>query len=664
MPNDKFKLTTTLKPVGDQITAINDLVKNIKNGKKSQVLLGATGTGKTFTIANVINQIQENTLIIVHNKVIAAQLYGEFKELFKENNVEYYISYFDFYQPEAYIPQRDLYIEKNAQRNDNIEMMRLSTISSLSTKKKCIVVASVAAIYASVAPNDFEEFKFLIRVGLNIKYKDITYKLIKLQYQRNDIELKPGTFRVRGDVIELAPGTDDTYTVRFSMFGDTIESIMIIDPITGKTKKKVNEYLITPANEYIMNTSRIEESLNRISNELKDQIAYFKQNGMLLEAQRIEKRTKNDLESMRELGFCPGIENYSRHLELRNKGETPYTIFDYFKSKNWLLVIDESHMTIPQIRGMYNTDHNRKKVLVDYGFRLPSALDNRPLNFEEFNKKIKNVIYCSATPNEYEIKKSNNIVIEQITRPTGLLDPTIEIKPTKYQVDDLVEQLTNQIKKNEKTFIVVLTIKMAETLTEFLKNQKFKIAYLHHGLKPLQRSKIINDLRRNKYDAIVGINLLREGLDVPEVSLICIFDADKPGIFRNEKALIQIFGRAARNKNGHIIMYADSTTIDMKKAIDETNRRRKIQMEYNKKNNIIPETIKKEIRNDFLTDEEAKILEEYNEMKKKKKTNKNKYSAAINKLKKEMLNAAKNKEYERAAYLRDLVIEYEGNLNN
>ncbi len=656
---NKFVLTTDLKPIADQITAINQLVDNIKHNVKSQVLLGATGTGKTFTIANVIEKLQTKTLIIVHNKTLAAQLYGEFKELFKNNNVEYFISYFDFYQPEAYKPALDLYIEKNAQRNNDIEMMRLSTINSLATSSKVIVIASVAAIYASVSPNDYDEFKFLIKKNEKINYKQFQYQLVKLQYERNQIDLKPGTFRINGDVIEIAPGTSDSYIIRISLFGEIIESIHLVDSLTGSVLKKEEYFIIPPANEYIMNESRFNEGIKRITKELDERIEYFKKSSKLLEAQRIEQRTKADIESLKELGFCPGIENYSRHLELREEGETPYTIFDYYDKNDWLLVIDESHMTIPQIRGMYNTDRNRKQTLVNYGFRLPSALDNRPLNFKEFNSKIKHIIYCSATPNDYEIKESNNIVVQQIVRPTGLVDPSLEIHPTKDQIDDLITQIKKRITKNERTFVTVLTIKMAETLTEYLKNKHIKVAYLHHGLKPLQRSKILNDMRRGKYDVIIGVNLLREGLDAPEVSLVCIFDADKPGIFRNSRALIQTFGRAARNVNGHVIMYADSISKDMKIAIDETNRRRDIQIAYNKKHHIIPKTIIKEIRDDFISDEQMKLMEAaYNA----KKKGKEKQTKAIKRLRKEMLAAAKNKEYEKAAYLRDLIIELDGNL--
>lgn len=656
-----FKLTTEMSPKGDQKQAIDKLSKNIKSGVKSQVLLGATGTGKTFTIANVIEKTQKNTLVIVHNKTLAAQLYSEFKELFKNNKVEYYVSYFDFYQPEAYIPRTDTYIEKTAKQNQEIEMLRLSTINSLATNDNVIVVASVAAIYASVAPEDFNKFRIILQKDQTINFKQFQYDLVRLQYRRNNVDLSPGNFRRKGDVIEIALGYADSYFLRISFFGDTIEDIAKIDVLTGEVIEKLKICVIAPANEYIMNHDRLEESIARIKDELNKTEKKFKLQGKLLEAQRIHERTLRDLESMQELGYCSGIENYSRHLELREEGETPYTLFDYFKKNDWLLVVDECHMTIPQVRGMYNTDRSRKETLVKYGFRLPSALDNRPLNFEEFNDKIDNVIYVSATPNEYEIDKSKGNVIEQIVRPTGLLDPIIEIHPSKYQIDDLVIELQKQIKKKERTFITVLTIKMAESLTEYLKNQKFKVAYIHNELKTLDRAKIINDLRRGKYDVVVGINLLREGLDVPEVSLIAIFDADKPGFFRNEKSLLQMFGRAARNANGRVILYADTTTEAMKIAIDETNRRRKIQEQFNKKHNITPKTIVKPIFEDLKSKDDQKAIEAIFHA--HNKPNEKKTTHAINVLKKEMLEAAKKQEYERAAYLRDLMIDLESQLN-
>lgn len=651
---DSFKLTTDKTPKGDQPNAIKQLTNNIKKGIKSQVLLGATGTGKTFTIANVIKNTQKNTLVIVHNKTLAAQLYSEFKELFKDNKVEYFVSYFDFYQPEAYIPRTDTYIEKSAQQNQEIEMLRLSTINSLATEKRVIVVASVASIYASVAPEDFNVFRIILTKDQQMNMKQFTYDLVRLQYHRNNIDLSPGTFRKKGDVIEIAPGYADNYYLRISFFGDQIEDIAKIDVLTGTVIEKLKICVIAPANEYIMNHDRMEESVKRIKEELVETEKKFRLENKLLEAQRIHERTLRDVESIQELGYCPGIENYSRHLELRKEGQTPYTLFDYFKN-NWLLVVDESHMTIPQVRGMYNTDRSRKETLVKYGFRLPSALDNRPLNFKEFNDKLDNVIYVSATPNDYEIEKSHNCVVEQIVRPTGLLDPKIEIHSSKYQIDDLVIELQKQVKKKERTFITVLTIKMAESLTEYLQKQKFKVAYLHNELKTLDRAKIINDLRRGKYDVLVGINLLREGLDVPEVSLVAIIDADKPGFFRNEKALLQTFGRAARNANGRVILYADTTTDAMRIAIDETNRRRKIQEEFNKKHHIIPKTIVKPIFEDLKSKDDQKAVEAI--FYARNKPNTEKATKAINVLKKEMLEAAKNQEYERAAYLRDLMID-------
>lgn len=651
---DSFKLTTDKTPKGDQPNAIKQLTNNIKKGIKSQVLLGATGTGKTFTIANVIKNTQKNTLVIVHNKTLAAQLYSEFKELFKDNKVEYFVSYFDFYQPEAYIPRTDTYIEKSAQQNQEIEMLRLSTINSLATEKRVIVVASVASIYASVAPEDFNVFRIILTKDQQMNMKQFTYDLVRLQYHRNNIDLSPGTFRKKGDVIEIAPGYADNYYLRISFFGDQIEDIAKIDVLTGTVIEKLKICVIAPANEYIMNHDRMEESVKRIKDELVETEKKFRLENKLLEAQRIHERTLRDVESIQELGYCPGIENYSRHLELRKEGQTPYTLFDYFKN-DWLLVVDESHMTIPQVRGMYNTDRSRKETLVKYGFRLPSALDNRPLNFKEFNDKLDNVIYVSATPNDYEIEKSHNCVIEQIVRPTGLLDPKIEIHSSKYQIDDLVIELQKQVKKKERTFITVLTIKMAESLTEYLQKQKFKVAYLHNELKTLDRAKIINDLRRGKYDVLVGINLLREGLDVPEVSLVAIIDADKPGFFRNEKALLQTFGRAARNANGRVILYADTTTDAMRIAIDETNRRRKIQEEFNKKHHIIPKTIVKPIFEDLKSKDDQKAVEAIFHA--RNKPNTEKATKAINVLKKEMLEAAKNQEYERAAYLRDLMID-------
>lgn len=640
-----FSLVSSNVPKGDQPKTIKSLVENFKNTKR-QVLLGATGTGKTFTIANVIAKIQQPTLVLAHNKTLAGQLYQELKSLFPNNHVEYFVSYFDFYQPEAYLPKSDTYIEKSAKTNQDIEMMRLSTLNSLSQYNDVIVVASVAAIYASASPKDFFDLNLLLKVNEKINQHDLRLHLIKLNYQYNRIELKPGTFRFNGDVLEIAFGFNDEYIIRISFFDDEIEKISKVDLLTGKQIEKINYIIIPPANEYVLNSDNREESFKRIYDEMVERVKYFKNQNKLLEAQRIEQRVKFDLESMKEFGYCNGIENYARHLELRAPGQTPYTIFDFFNThKNgWLLVVDESHMSIPQVRGMYNNDQSRKQSLVEYGFRLPSALDNRPLNFDEFNAKIDKVIYVSATPSEWEIENTNHCIVEQIVRPTGLLDPTILVKNTKNQIDDLINELHQQRDRKEKTFISVMTIRMAEELSELLNSRDIKVAYLHNELKTLERLKIINDLRKGKYEAIVGINLLREGIDVPEVSLVCIFDADKPGFFRSTKSLIQIIGRAARNVNGHIIMYADKLTKEMQEAIDESIRRRNIQIEYNKKHNITPQTIIKDIHDDLI---ELNI----NEGKKDKKP------LSIQKLKKMMLEAAKNQEYELAAELRDQILE-------
>lgn len=650
-----FNLISDFSLKGDQTHSVPELTKNINNKIHQQVLLGATGTGKTFTIANVINNIQQNALIIVHNKTLAAQLYSEFKILFPNNNVEYYVSYFDYYQPEAYIPKTDTFIEKSTKANKEIEMMRLSTINSLASNTPTIVVASVAAIYSSVSPHDFDEFKIVLKVSSAFNQKQLQYNLVNLQYKRNNIEHVPGTFSVKGDVVDITPGYADNYYVRINFEYNKIKKIQIIDSTTSQIKHEWNQYVIVPANEYVLNKTRWSESMQLIQNELETQLKLFKKENKLLEAQRLKERTERDIESLQELGFCSGIENYSAHLELRKTGETPYTIFDYFTKKDWLLVVDESHMTIPQIKGMYNTDRSRKETLVKYGFRLPSALDNRPLNFEEFQKKFCNVIYVSATPNQWEIEKSQGLIVQQIIRPTGLLDPTVEVRNSEFQIDDIVEELRKQVEKKERTFITVLTIKMAEALCLHLRKLKFKVMYMHNELNTLERTKIVNDLRKGLFDIVVGINLLREGLDVPEVSLILIVDADKPGFFRSTQALIQIFGRAARNKNGRIIMYAHHTTSQMQQAIDESQRRRRLQIEYNQKHNIIPQTIIKPINDLIASKEEAKIFNNYI----KGKPSFTKTTKAIRVLKKEMLLAAKNKEYERAAYIRDLIIEFE-----
>ena len=657
--DNSFKLTTDLVPKGDQQQAIDKLVTNLNKGIKQQVLLGATGTGKTFTIANVIAKTQKKTLVIVHNKTLAGQLYSEFKELFNNNKVEYYISYFDYYQPEAYLPASDTYIEKSSKINQEIEMLRLSTLQSLATENKVIVVASVAAIYPSVDPKIFNKFRIILNTNSIYNMKQLQYDLVRLAYKRNDVQLSPGYFKVHGDVLEIIEGYNKNEKIRISFFGNKIEQIAKLDALTSKVKHIWKTYVIYPANEYVADTNMFDISLKNIKKELKQRQQYFIKNHKLVELQRITERTNRDVETLAETGFCSGIENYAMHLELRKPGSTPYTIFDYL-GDDWLLVIDESHMTIPQIRGMYFGDQSRKQNLVDFGFRLPSALDNRPLNFKEFESKIRQVIYVSATPAIYEKKQSKNLVVEQIVRPTGLVDPIIVVKPTTNQIITLCDELDKQIKNHERTIINVLTIKMAEQLTKFLKEKKYKVVYLHNELKTLERDKIINALRHGTYDVIVGINLLREGLDVPEVSCVVIFDADKPGIFRSTDALIQMFGRTARNKNAHVLLFADNVNDALLKAINETNRRRRLQLQFNKKHHIVPHTIIKPIRDDLSGKTEAWVLDAI--FHKKTKTSSKSASRAIKILKKKMLEAAKNQEYEQAAHLRDMIIEFEGKL--
>ena len=650
----QFTLVSQFKPAGDQTKAIQQLAKGIKQNKgRGQVLLGATGTGKTFTVANVIASVNKPTLVLAHNKTLAAQLYTEFKELFPHNAVEYFVSYFDFYQPEAYIPRTDTYIEKSSVTNKEIEMLRLATLNSVSSRRDVIVVASVACIYPSAPPDDFETFRIIIKKGNKYDLAKFKQDLVRIDYKFNKIDLAPGNFRTNGDVFEIAPGHINDYYVRLSFFDDELEEIAQIDSVTGNVREKWNSYVIPPADEYIMNRSRMDESLARIRSELSERIAWFKQENKLLEAQRIEQRTNYDLESLAEFGVCNGIENYSRHMELRDKDATPPTLFDYF-GDDWLLVIDECHMSIPQVRGMYNTDRSRKTSLVDYGFRLPSALDNRPLNFDEFQARMPHTIFVSATPNQWEIAWTNTPIVEQIVRPTGLVDPQIERRPSKHQIDDLLAVLHEQVAKNQRTFIAVMTIRMAEDLTEYLKERNIKVAYLHNELKTLERSIIINDLRRGKYDCVVGINLLREGLDVPEVSLVVVFDADKPGFFRSEQSLIQLFGRAARNIAGKVIMYADGMTSAMQKAIDETNRRRAIQLAYNKQHHITPKTIVKPIYDDISNKDTLgsarKALVKRGQSKKERQQ-------IIEQLREEMLTAASKQDYEQAAQLRDIIME-------
>lgn len=654
-----FKLHSTYQPMGDQPEAIDKLTNNLKNGVKYQTLLGATGTGKTFTIANVIQNIGKNTLVLAHNKTLAGQLYSELKALFPENRVEYFISYYDYYQPEAYVASRDLYIEKDSSINDDIDQMRHSAVSSLLTEDNVIVVSSVSCIYGIGDPDDYENNLFMIREHDIITRKDLLARLIKMQYERNDYELKRGTFRIKGDIVDIVPTGEKEEAIRLEFFDDEVDKIKVIDTLTGKVIGSKKIATIYPATLFSVSDDKLHEAIKRIKEELKDRIAYFKANNKLLEAERIEQRTNYDIEMLEEIGMCSGIENYSRHLTLRGEGETPYTLLDYFKH-DFLLVIDESHVTLPQVRGMYNGDRARKQSLVDYGFRLPSALDNRPLKFDEFESKLDQVIYVSATPTDYEKNKSYEIV-EQIIRPTGLLDPIVEIRKTKGQIDDLVKEIYERIRNNERVLIVTLTIKMSEELTTYLKDLDIKVAYLHSEVKSLERLEIIRQLRMGTYDVLVGINLLREGLDIPEVSLIAILDADKEGFLRSETSLIQIIGRAARNSNGKVIMYADNVTKSMESAITETYRRRSIQDKYNKEHNIIPKTIKKNI-NEALIITKDEIIEEKVDMNNLDNMSKVEKKALIAKLEKEMTEAAKKLDFEQAMSLRDIIFEIKAGL--
>jgi len=648
----KFDLVSKYKPTGDQAPAIEKLVKGIKEGKKHQVLLGATGTGKTFTVSNVIQQVGKTTLVMVHNKTLAGQLYSELKEFFPNNRVEYFISNFDYYQPEAYMPKSDTYIDKSSLTNLELDMMRSSAINSLLEREDTIVVASVAAIYGAIDPSEYRHMSFNVNVNENTNRNDLIKKLIDAQFKRNDLDLAPGSFRVRGDCIEIAPSSTNEFYIRIDMFGDEVERIVEVDPITGKSKASYKEYPIFPAYSYATSRERILKACETIEAELKERLEYFTNAGKPLEYERLENRTRNDVDSLKELGICPGVENYSRHINGMKPGQTPYTLFDYFP-KDFLLIVDESHVSLPQVRGMYNGDRSRKETLVEYGFRLPSALDNRPLRFEEFENKINQAIFVSATPGDYELEKVNGDVAEQIIRPTGLLDPVIEVKPTKHQIDDIMEQIERNVKNNERVLITTLTIRMAEDLTDYLKKRNVKVAYLHSETKTLERTKLIYELRKGKYDVLVGINLLREGLDIPEVSLILILDADKEGFLRSERSLIQIVGRAARNSNGRVIMYGDTITQSMQRTIDETARRRAIQDKYNKEHGIVPKTIIKDIK-EPITIMNANIDTDNISNRSKKMTKKEK-ERMIAQLEKEMKQAAKELDFERAVELRDLM---------
>lgn len=646
-----FKLVSKYKPNGDQPQAIEKLVDGLNKGYKEQILLGATGTGKTFTMANIINKVNKPTLVIAHNKTLAGQLYNEFKELFPENRVEYFVSYYDYYQPEAYVPATDTYIEKDSMINDEIDELRHSATSSLISRDDVIVVASVSCIYGIGEIEEYKKKMLTLNVGDTIDRDIILKKLVDMLYERNDMDLKRGTFRVRGDSLEIVPSSERNNAILIEWFGDEIDRISEVDTITGHVIKNKKTISIFAASHFVTDEEKLKISIERIEKEKEERIKYFKENNKLIEAQRIEERVNYDMEMLRETGFCRGIENYSRHIALKEEGEAPCTLIDFFP-KDFLLLIDESHVTIPQIKAMYNGDRARKMNLVDYGFRLPSALDNRPLKFEEFEKKINKVIYVSATPGDYEMSHAKDKVVEQIIRPTGLLDPKIEVRPTKNQIDNLIEEITKQNEKNERTLITTLTIRMAEELTNYLKSLDIKVAYLHNEIKTLERLKIIRELRLGKYDVVVGINLLREGIDIPEVSLIAIMDADKQGFLRSTRSLIQTIGRAARNASGRVIMYADTISDSMNEAITETNRRRKIQEEYNIKHNIVPKTILKEIPEVISNEAEEKVIHE-EKLSKKEKLD------LIDNLTKEMKLAAANLDFERAMSLRDIIFDIE-----
>ena len=656
MEQRNFKLVAPFKPTGDQPTAIKELVQGVKENKKFQVLLGATGTGKTFTIGNVIEQINKPTLVLVHNKTLAGQLYGEFKELFPENRVEFFVSNFHFYQPEAYLPSSDTYIEKNAQMNEEIEIMRSSAINAVLNRSDTIVVASVASIYGLSDPDEYRRMVFVLKVGDEIDRKKVGLQLIASQYVRNNLSLSAGSFRFNGDVLEICVAFEKDAILRILLDEwDVVEAIHLVDSLTGELIHRYEAFPIMPAHEHASTQERIKKAVSSIKEELVERLNYFHEQGKLLEEERLDQRTRYDMEQLLEFGMCSGIENYARHIDNRPPGSTPYTLFDYFPS-DFLLVVDESHVSLPQIRGMFNGDRARKTTLVEYGFRLPSALDNRPLNFDEFYSKINNCICTSATPGDFELNETGGEIVQQIIRPTGLLDPLIEVRDADNPIYDLVGEIDKVIAKKERVMVVTLTIKDAENLTEYLKERGYKVAYLHNETKTLERTEIIYQLRKGKYDVLVGINLLREGLDIPEVSLISILDADKEGFLRSERSLIQIIGRAARNAEGRVIMYAKKITDSMQSAISETNRRRAIQSAYNKEHGIIPKTIIKEVRPPLHIAD--KPLDE-NAHKKAKMTRSEK-EKTIKEVEKEMREAAKNLDFERAAELRDILFELKG----
>ncbi|MBL1055663.1 excinuclease ABC subunit UvrB [Ligilactobacillus agilis] len=658
----KFELVSDYQPTGDQPEAIEELTAGLKAGKKAQILLGATGTGKTFTISNVIKNVNKPTLVLAHNKTLAGQLYGEFKEFFPNNAVEYFVSYYDYYQPEAYVPSSDTYIEKDSSINDEIDKLRHSATSSLLERNDVIVVASVSSIFGLGDPTEYREHTLSLRVGQELSRDKLLRSLVDIQFERNDIDFQRGRFRVRGDVVEIFPASRDDKALRVEFFGDEIDRIREVDPLTGEVYGQREHVAIFPATHFMTNEDRLKVAIDGIESELTERVAELTAEEKLLEAQRLKQRTTYDIEMLREMGYCSGIENYSRHMDGRRPGQPPYTLLDFFP-KDFLIVVDESHVTMPQVRGMYNGDRSRKQMLVDYGFRLPSALDNRPLQLSEFEKHVNQIIYMSATPGPYEMEQTSTVV-QQIIRPTGLLDPTIDVRPSMGQMDDLVAEIQKRIEADERVFVTTLTKKMAEDLTDYFKELSIKVRYLHSDIKTLERTRLIRDLRLGKFDVLVGINLLREGIDVPEVSLIAILDADKEGFLRNERSLIQTIGRAARNAHGHVIMYADNVTESMQKAIAETKRRRSIQEAYNEAHHIVPKTIKKEIRANISASEkvaakskEAELDLDFVDMNKKDQ------QALIASLEAQMKQAAKQLDFEEAATLRDTILELKAQLD-
>ncbi|MFW5446083.1 excinuclease ABC subunit UvrB [Aerococcus urinaeequi] len=654
---NQFDLVSEYEPSGDQPEAIRRIVEQVEAGDKAQVLLGGTGTGKTFTMANVIAQTNRPTLVLAHNKTLAGQLYGELKEFFPNNAVEYFVSYYDYYQPEAYVPSSDSYIEKSASANDEIDKLRHSATSSILERRDTIVVASVSCIYGLVNPTEYRDHVISVRQGQELSRDAFMRRLVENQYERNDIDFQRGTFRVRGDIVDVFLSSHDSSSIRVEFFGDEIDRIREVDALTGEVQSEVEHYPIYPATHFVVDHEQVEKSVKSIEAELEDRLKELNDEGKLLEAQRLEQRTRYDIEMLLEMGYCNGIENYSRHMDGRKPGEAPYTLLDFFP-EDFLLMVDESHMTMPQVRGMYNGDKARKQVLIDHGFRLPSALDNRPLKLEEFEGKLNQTLFVSATPADYEVEKAGeDDIVEQIIRPTGLLDPTVEVRPIEGQIDDIISEINDRIEREERVFITTLTKRMAEDLTDYLEEVGIKVKYLHSDIKTLERTEIIRDLRLGVFDVLIGINLLREGIDVPEVSLVTILDADKEGFLRNERSLIQTIGRAARNQNGHVIMYADGITDSMRRAMDETARRRAIQQAYNKEHGIVPQTIKKEIRDAIrithVNSEEMSnsLTEQLRALKRDDR------EQALRNVELEMKQAAKDLNFEKAAELRDIIME-------